>query len=194
MNDTRCTVQIYFKNFIVIPFTGICVITSYIKMTEELDCSTHHVNLLHKAVADDDIEEVQNLLDLGEDINAVCHYPLTFTKKKYGVFKTNTNCTPLHLAVSQNNKKIVELLLLNKAVVDIEANSQDSEEESSIIEMYFTRNPLLLAIANRNEDKNGADVNYKSSYGETALGLSLEINDQQLTEIILNAGADCKVH
>lgn len=160
-----------------------------------INSSSSHVTSLHKAVGDNNYKEVANLINLGENVNSICHYPA----KKY---KSNTNCTALHVAVCKGNKKIVELLLKNNADINIEANIPDSDEDQkySVVKEYFNRTPLLLAIAQENKEivelliKNNADVNLKTSAGESALGLALKINNKELIEILLTAGVDINLH
>ncbi|XP_044595982.1 putative ankyrin repeat protein RF_0381 [Cotesia glomerata] len=160
-----------------------------------INSSYSHITLLHKAVGDNNYKEAKNLINLGENVNSICHYP----PKKY---KNNTNCTALHLAVSKGNKKIVELLLKNNADINIEANCLDSDEDPkySVVQEYFNRTPLLLAIAQENKEivelliKNNADVNLKTSNGESALGLALKSNNKELIEMLLTAGVDINLH
>ncbi|CAD6227550.1 GSCOCG00001233001-RA-CDS [Cotesia congregata] len=164
--------------------------TSYV-----INSSYSHVTLLHKAVGNNNYKEATNLINLGENVNSICHYPA----KKY---KNNTNCTALHLAVSKGNKKIVELLLKNNADINIEANCLDSNEDPkySVAKEYFNRTPLLLAVAQENKEivelliKNNADINLKTSTGESALGLALKSNNKELIEILLTAGVDINLH
>ncbi|XP_044596772.1 putative ankyrin repeat protein RF_0381 [Cotesia glomerata] len=149
-----------------------------------------YVTLLHKAVDDNNYKEAKNLINLGENVNAMCYYHL----KKY---KININCTALHLAVCRRNKKIMELLLKNNADVNIEAHCPDTDDHNcSIMRNYLSRTPLLLAIAKENKEmvelliKYNVDVNLKTSTGESALGLALKGNEEELIEILLTAGAD----
>ncbi|CAG5095370.1 Similar to RF_0381: Putative ankyrin repeat protein RF_0381 (Rickettsia felis (strain ATCC VR-1525 / URRWXCal2)) [Cotesia congregata] len=152
-----------------------------------------YVTLLHKAVDDNNYKEATRLINLGENVNAMCLYYL----KKY---KININCTALHLAViSKRNKKIVELLLKNNADINIEAHYPDTDDDHNCPVMrnhHFNRTPLLLAITEENKEivelliKYNVDVNLKTSIGESALSLALEGNEKKLIEILLAAGAD----
>ncbi|XP_057325564.1 putative ankyrin repeat protein RF_0381 [Microplitis mediator] len=148
---------------------------------------------LHRAAAQNNYKAVRNLIDLGADVNAICHYP----PQK---FNYNANCTALHVAVANGSKRIVELLIKNDANVNIEANCEDEDGKYSGIKEYFNRTPLLIAIDQGNREivelliRNDADINFTTTAGESAFGLALKNDNDELIQLLLDAGVDVNLH
>jgi len=130
--------------------------------------STSGVHPLFMAVQHDAIPTVECLIKLGADVN---------------VIQTNRNCSPLHLAASNNFLDVVKLLVDNNANVNI----QDSRGYT----------PLLMAASEgyaecvkRLADA-GADVNHRSMDDyTTAIYHAANSNRIKVVRMLLDKGAD----
>ena len=129
---------------------------------------------LLSAAQNGDREFVEQLLDLGADVNV---------QDKLGL-------TPLHIAASRQDKEIVAFLLAHNAKVNVQDKAQ--------------RLPLHYAVGARHpwwepkdEDietavlllNHGADVNTPDKEGKTPLYYSVRLG-KKMTELLLNRGAD----
>lgn len=102
---------------------------------------------------------------------------------EWGTTQDKNGETPLHRAISRNNKDIIEMLLLNTGV---NKNIQDINGET----------PLHRAVLGNNIDIVGnllsksADVNIQDKNGETPLHKAVSGNGKEIVEMLIKAGAD----
>jgi ankyrin repeat protein len=129
---------------------------------------THGVHPLFMAVQHDAIPTVELLIELGADVN---------------VIQTDKNCSPLHLAASNNFLDIVKLLIDHKANVNIQDNRGYTPLIMAASEGY-TECVKRLADA-------GADVNYRSMDDyTTAIYHAAGSNRLKVVRLLLERGAD----
>ena len=122
------------------------------------------ISLLN-AAEDGNIEAVKQHLDAGADVNA---------KNKVGQ-------TPLHLAVANDHKEIIELLIAK----DADLNAKDVWEGTPLYEAASKAHKEIaeLLIAN------GADVN-ANIYGWTPLHSAARDGHKEIAELFITEGAD----
>lgn len=131
---------------------------------------------LHLAIAHNEIEEVKNLLFsidiIGEDFNVN-------TKNK-------TGSTPLHEAARRGNKKIMKLLLREKAGVDSQDNDGNTPLHLAAKSDHLAAIRLLL-------DK-GANVTIKNAKGQTPLELATNLDRKKAVNTLLMYEAPKKIN
>lgn len=126
---------------------------------------------IHDAVKKGDMEAVKLLLK--ENPNTLNEPDDSRDGSKY---------TPLHLAVSEKNRKMTEFPISRGA--DIESGD------------FWGRNPVELAVINGDNDllkyfiKLGAKVNHKNARGFTLLHAAAECGDTDTIALLLDNGAD----
>lgn len=95
--------------------------------------------------------------------------------------------TPLFFAVSQRDKDTVLLLLKNQVDVDEGAKSENQ---------YYSYSPLYEAVLNEDKEiasiliENGANLNYDTGKGNTALMWTCLIEDKDMASFLIEKGAD----
>eukprot|EP00746_Dinoflagellata_sp_MGD_P016975 gnl/MRDRNA2_/MRDRNA2_138656_c0_seq1.p1 gnl/MRDRNA2_/MRDRNA2_138656_c0~~gnl/MRDRNA2_/MRDRNA2_138656_c0_seq1.p1 ORF type:complete len:394 (+),score=80.90 gnl/MRDRNA2_/MRDRNA2_138656_c0_seq1:64-1245(+) len=92
--------------------------------------------------------------------------------------------TPLHLAIEEDNKSIIELLLLAKA--DVNARSVRSKMETPLMHAAHDGNSDLaqqLILAR-------ADVNHQGKQGMSALHMAARRGNAKVVEILMSGKAD----
>ncbi|XP_053596401.1 putative ankyrin repeat protein RF_0381 [Microplitis demolitor] len=81
-----------------------------------------------------------------------------------------------------------------------EANCEDEDCKYSGTKEYFNRTPLLIAIDQGNREivelliRNHADINFITTAGESAFGLALKNDNNELIQLLLDAGVDINLH
>lgn len=118
---------------------------------------------LHKAVSENKLETVYELLTQGVDVNAE------------NLFYN----TPLHYAVKAENKEILELLL---AVDGIDVNPVNDDDDT----------PLHLAVESNNLEivklflkTDGVDVNALNYDGDTSLHIAVQLKNIEIVKLLL---------
>jgi hypothetical protein len=97
--------------------------------------------------------------------------------------KTFYGSTPLHEAVWEGRKAMVELLLAHGADVNVKCKNC---KPSPLYYAVFHRNKALAELLLAH----GADVDASNPIGVTSLGLAAELNDKAMVELLLTYGAD----
>jgi ankyrin repeat protein len=145
------------------------------------------------AVHSGDVREVSEVISKGANINAT-----------NGSFWGDT---PLHYAVRQGHKKIVELLLAKGADVNGRNRNGEtpidvvgSQDRHEIARLLVTHNATVSTIhtAARLGDaeqvraflERGSDVNAQNERGRTALYVAVSENCEDLAEFLIDNGAD----
>lgn len=125
-------------------------------------------NPLHRAVANNDLKEVKNLLALSENINS--------KDKNYG------NITPLFLAVENGNVEIVQALLNFGAKIN--ARNDDKRTPLMLLDEDATADLAGLLI------RYGAKINLADAEGNTALILASRSVKPEILQLLLTHGAN----
>ncbi|AYP74067.1 ankyrin repeat protein [Fowlpox virus] len=175
--------------------------TEAVKLLMRYRCYPQNLNSpLHCAVKKGDFEAVKSLLDKHEYINDV-FYDNGYTPLNLAVVSGFTQIvrlllengadadicstdlfTPLHMAVRMKHKDIINLLL----VFNANPNLEDC----------FRCTPLIHACAEGDIEtcesliSYGADVNYITSAGDTALASGVDNNKLQIVRLLLDKGAN----
>ncbi|HEX8637620.1 MAG TPA: ankyrin repeat domain-containing protein [Pyrinomonadaceae bacterium] len=123
---------------------------------------------LHRAVSNDEIDEVKSLIARGESVNA--------KDENYG------NITPLFLTVENGNTEIAELLLDFGA----KANARDAERQTPLMRLDADASPEVA----RALIKHGAKVNLTDKEGNTALMWAAREAKAEILQILLANGAN----
>ncbi|KAF4829521.1 Ankyrin-1 [Colletotrichum siamense] len=95
--------------------------------------------------------------------------------------------SPLQAAVSNGNKRIVEILLSEGADIDVRSRSSENE------------NALQLAISHGHDKivelllSNGADINAQDSEGKSTLQLAIVKGNRKIINMLLDRGVDVNV-
>lgn len=131
--------------------------------------SIEYENSLHRAVANDDLEEVKNLLARGEE-------SVNEKDKNYG------NITPLFLAVENGNIEMAQTLLDFGAKIN--ARNNDRQTPLMLLDDDAAPNLVRLLI------KHGAKINSIDKEGNTALLLASRYAKSEVLQILINQGAD----
>jgi FOG: Ankyrin repeat len=105
------------------------------------------INPLHRAVSENDLEQVKNLIAQGAKINA--------KDENY------SDITPLFLAVENGDAKMTQMLLSYGAKV----NARDLQKRTPLMRLDHDATPKLVEIL----IKHGAKINMKDEEGNTAL-------------------------
>jgi Carboxypeptidase regulatory-like domain/Ankyrin repeats (3 copies)/Ankyrin repeats (many copies) len=126
---------------------------------------------LSKAVADENVELVRELLVEGENPN--------------GKDENYDNITPLFIAVENGNVEIVELLLNFGAKV----NARDKQKRTPLMSLDDDATPELIELLVRHNVK----LNLIDKEGDTVLILAAGVVDNQVLKALIDAGADVNV-
>lgn len=155
-------------------------------------------NRLIKAVEDCDLDEIVALLEKGVSVNIGnnygdgllhiaaenCNDEIVQVFLEYRAPLNGRNAkgqTPLMVAAMHKNREVVDLLLKYD---DIEVNAVDNFKNTALI--YAAGNSCKIAKA---LIEHGADVNYKGDEGRTALDIARENDNQNMIQLLQNAGA-----
>jgi len=136
--------------------------------------------LLHKAVNNNDIEQVRFLLNKGLNINLTDIW---------------SGETPLHVAVKKNNSAMVKFLF------EVGANPNVKNKKMTPLVLFnnpkeITETPLHYAARNNNLEiakillDNGAAIDMQNENGNTALHLAVLENNPEMVNFLLSSGAD----
>ena len=132
---------------------------------------------LRIAARDGDIDKIKSLIANGADVNA----------------KNFEGDTPIHVAVMQNRKDVVELLINKGANVNVEC-----EEDCYMQDILSStaNTPLQIAALKGYSEiaelliKNGAKVNAKAKSGHTALHYAVFKGHKAIVDLLLDNQAD----
>ena len=163
--------------------------------------SRDYSTALVRAVDNDDIDEVRDLIARGENVN--------------GKDENYDNITPLFVAVENGDREIVRLLLDSGAKVNVrDRNKQtplmriDDEASAELVEILVQAGAklnlsdnegstaLIYAAANASTDvlraliDSGADVNIANKAGETPLMKAADKGDIESVRLLLISGAN----
>jgi len=163
--------------------------------------SVEYATDLARAVGDDDIDRVKELLLQGENVN--------------GKDENYDNITPLFIAVENGNLEISRLLLDFGAKVNARNKSKqtplmqiDSDATVDLVTLLIDRGAKVNLIDDENNTAliiaadgastdvvralvdAGADVNLANKDGETALMNAANRGEAECVRLLLNAGAD----
>lgn len=175
-------------------------VEKYTTMTMGIMVSVEYKTPLVQAVSMDNLEEVENLIAKGENVN--------------GKDENYSNITPLFLAVENGNAEIVETLLNFGAKVNARNDSKQTPlmylDEDASAELVRTlikhgakinvtdaeeSTPLILAALSAKPEvlqiliDHGADVNAQNKQGQTALMNAAEADNLESVRALLLAGA-----
>jgi hypothetical protein len=154
---------------------------------------------LAKAVEQNDIDEVKNLIARGEDVNGKEEdktTPLFIAVEKGNLeiakllidFGAKVNArneekqTPLMMLSDETSKELVELLLDNGAKVNLTAKDGNT---ALIVAAQTAKPEVLQALIDA-----GAEINAKNEDGQTALINAAYADDLEKVRMLLNAGAE----
>jgi ankyrin repeat protein/beta-lactamase regulating signal transducer with metallopeptidase domain len=128
--------------------------------------------LLHKAVADRNIELVRRLLAEGADVNA----------------KNQRDMTPLEWGLFRDSltKEVAELLIENGADVNVQGDDGWTPLHSAID--AGPKEDIVEVLVRK-----GADVNLTTKEGETPLHYAVKMGDIDIVKLLLDKGAEFNV-
>ena len=160
---------------------------------------------LHKAVADNSIQQVQILIENGVDVNEL----------KFDGSDPHGRGTPLHAAAYKGYEEIAELLISNGASLEAKNHKDQNAlqvaafwNNSNIVRLLLSRGanvdardmlkrtPLHLATQQGNCEiiqlllDYNADINAFKGHGKTPLQIAIIQNDLKATKILLKNGAN----
>jgi ankyrin repeat protein len=123
---------------------------------------------LHQAAIDGNLEQAQNFLDRGADVNV----------------KNNNGWTPLYCAAMKNdeNSKAIINLLLDKGA-DVNAADMEGWTPLHIAAAYNSKELVLLFL------DRGANVNVKHNNGWTPLYYAAGNGYKEIVQLLLEKGA-----
>lgn len=127
-----------------------------------------YTNPLSSVVSADDLEEVENLIAKGANVN--------------GTEKNSKNITPLFLAVENGNLEIAEMLLNFGAKI----NARDDEKQTPLMKLDEDASVELVRLL----IKHGAKINLTDKRGDTALIHAAEYAEAQVLQELITNGAD----
>ncbi|MGC2238777.1 MAG: ankyrin repeat domain-containing protein [Pyrinomonadaceae bacterium] len=133
-------------------------------MTMGIMVSVEYENPLARAVSDNDLEEVENLIAKGENVN--------------GRDENYNNITPLFLAVENGNVGMVETLLNFGAKV----NARDDDKQTPLMRLDEDATAELARVL----IKHGAKVNAVDSEGNTALILAAHTANSEVLQVLID--------
>jgi len=121
--------------------------------------------ILHQAIVDGDIDQVESLISKGADMNS----------------KNYMGWTPLHTAIQNRQKAIAEFLIDKGADLNAKAKNE--------------KTPLHFAVESGQKDvvelliAKGADVNTMSGRNENALSLAKKKGHKEIVDLLVKHGA-----
>jgi len=122
---------------------------------------------IHVAASDGDLAQVDTLLK---------------QNSSWVSSKDNDQMTPLHWAVQNNHKEVVELLLANHAEID--AKEKNGNTSLELAAFYGRKEPAELLLANN------ASVSIKNNGGWTPLHAAAQNGNEQIAHSLLAHGAE----
>ncbi|HVE59835.1 MAG TPA: ankyrin repeat domain-containing protein [Pyrinomonadaceae bacterium] len=128
----------------------------------------HYRSGLHRAVSNDDLEEVKDLIMRGENVNQ--------KDENYSFI------TPLFLAVENGNVEIAETLLNFRAKV----NAKDGNKQTPLMRLDEDASPELVNVL----IKYGAKINLIDNDGNTALILASRSVKPEVLRLLINHSAN----
>jgi len=133
--------------------------------------TVEYTSPLSRAIADEDIEAVRDLIMKGANVNA---------KEE-----TYSNITPLFVAVENGNVEIVRILLDFGAKV----NRRDGSKQTPLMRLDQDATPELVELLMRY----GAKMNLVDDEGDTALIIAARSASTAVIQALIDAGADVNV-
>lgn len=127
-----------------------------------------YTSALSRAVADEDIDAVRDLISKGENVN---------TKED-----SYSKITPLFVAVEHGNVEIVQMLLNAGAKV----NARDKEKQTPLMRLDNDATAELIDVLVRS----GAKVGLIDKEGNSALIISASYAPSEAIQALIDAGAD----
>lgn len=152
------------------------------------------MELLPEVAANGEIERVKLLISEGAEVNV----------------KNNEGLTPLHCAVREGHKEVVELLLAHDADVNIgdaglnrtAAEFAMRSHHTDIVQLLVSKgadiSPLHFALYMKDETKarslieGGVDVSRRTPNGTTPLDRAVRAGLKDIAELLIAKGADVK--
>lgn len=125
---------------------------------------------IFKAVENNNLEELKDILSEGEDINSI----------------NASRSTPLHIAVNMDNIEIVKLLIESDANINAIDKSHDTPLHISSRKGDLEIAKLLI--------ESGADINARSDFDYTPLHSATAFDNLEIVKILVSSGANinCK--
>jgi len=130
-------------------------------------CSGPPPKDIWEAAKQGDVDAVKQFIVAGEDVNA-----------KGGEW----DMTPLHLAVREGHKEIVEILIAEGAPLNAKGVGGFTPLHLAAEEGHKAVADLLIS--------NGADVNAKNEYGSTPLFYATADGQKEIAELLIAKGAE----
>lgn len=142
----------------------------YVTMGVVAYSSREPATLLAKAVDDEDVELVRELIAKGEDVNG----------------REEDKSTPLFAAVETGSIEIVEMLLDAGAKI----NARNEERQTPLMQLDYDATPELVDLLVRH----GAKLNLTDKENNTALIIATDNGvNADVVEALIRAGADVKL-
>ena len=164
------------------------------------------VNLpLLRATKEGDLEEVDNLLEMGlVDVNfanqhgdtpliLACWYGHKYIAARLldsGAQLDVTNCDgncALNVAAYRGNSEAVEMLIRHRATVDVPDHM--TGKTALVKAAYVGHTPTAIALLDAK-----ADVNHADSQGYTSLAFATSFNHEYMLQVLLHSNADPNLH
>jgi hypothetical protein len=130
-----------------------------------------YANPLARAVSEENLEEVKNLIGRGENVNG--------KDENYG------DITPLFIAVENGNVEMTELLLDYGAKI----NARSTSRETPLMRLDADASSALVRVL----IKHGAKINLTDDEGNTALIHAARSADREVLQMLIDHGAQINV-